>query len=54
MISQLNALKEVMKFIKGVQLAKQTCEELVKDEPVMCTMNLVEDCYCPEGMVRFD
>lgn len=30
-----------------------TCADLASDEPKACIMSIVEDCYCPEGMVRY-
>ncbi|KAG4075998.1 hypothetical protein HA402_003824 [Bradysia odoriphaga] len=30
-----------------------TCADLATDEPKACIMSIVEDCYCPEGMVRY-
>ncbi|KAJ6645567.1 hypothetical protein Bhyg_00773 [Pseudolycoriella hygida] len=32
---------------------QMTCKDLASNEPKACIMSLVEDCYCPEGMVRY-
>lgn len=32
---------------------QETCADLAADVPKACVMSLVEDCYCPEGMVRY-